>query len=921
LLFARLRGWLRAIFVDGPDPVRPAAHENPSNWQTLLAWPVRLLAVGGATVVAWIWSTTPPGVQLGWALQYVSLAAVAVVTSFWRWILLLNVITSVLWLALSWRPPAPPPPEGSGPRWGFLDVVTWVNRQIGHIEALAAWIAVAFVLSPSLTRQFASVAAIGLLGGPIINGIAASRFVGDGAARESRAALLMERRSTIYLASLLGLIVLALQAPYQLGAIMPLLLTVVPCLGIRYARFRRRKYLEQTGGHSRQREVRENRLKRAELQRHAALKGDVWVAGLWVGGFFALVVGLSLAQRHHMEAQNRTDLDGPAPPTGACVAEPGGPVTPTIGLFVLADTQLHELGNKRFPGQMELADTFVPVARRPVELDMLSTATVLRMQDVYLQWTADRQAANLAAPLWAHLGDFADLSCKREIDRMLVLLGDYGCPQDQHGRQGECSGPPAKVLAGVAPGNHDMSFQGNFGWSPYWDEACGRPSKKDHDQHHVMPARYVRADVGGSLRLDKIGSDAAIGDLYQARLVEGAISKPQDHWAPSRVFGKTRTSRFTITPLGAVPLPAGAPHEARGVVAIFYDTSDRKARDYGIAGSNGAVSAEQTEDILGAVRALREQHRNDEYADPWYVLLGHHPFGELTSSSQRHLKDLVSKLDGGDTSCGEGDREDCSDPHVLALVSAHTHIAESHRHCIGRRVMREIIVGSVIDPPQQAALLEVGLDANHRAAVRLSTVPAVARPGLVCPAKNYALDASACRRVMGDLASAPACQDLVRGADADGTSGDSCDSLERPLSVGAQIAGIVAHGGPADPEALKAIDNKRARALLTCVCRDVPLTEQEKREGQTSPQPPPVQCATLKQPLTDEYYFGIIKALAERNSARRDELACLSWAASSLQAHKATGMTMADALRCAFDDPTLAPAQVTVAAAEEQACR
>jgi hypothetical protein len=344
------------------------------------------------------------------------------------------------------------------------------------------------------------------------------------------------------------------------------------------------------------------------------------------------------------------------------------------------------------------------------------------------------------------------------------------------------------------------------------------------------------------------------------------------------------------------------------VVAIFYDTADRLARDFGIAGAFGSVSDDQTDAILAAVDELKKgRPADDPYADPWYVLLGHHPYDELTGSSQNNLQALVIALDAAGVRCGHGNDEDCDRPHVLALVAAHTHRAESHRHCIGQRVMREIVVGSVIDPPQQGALIEVGLDAHGRGALRLSTLPTVARPGFVC-AVNQAIDAGSCRRVMGNLAAAPACQDLVRGADADGTSGNSCDALERPLSIDAQIEGIVQHGGPVDPRALKAIDNKRARALLRCVCRDVPA-------GQA-----PLGCGDLSRPLKGEHYFPIIKALAE-DPAHQEEVACLSWAASSLQAHKAAGMTMADALRCAFDDPTLAPAQVTVAAAEEQACR
>ena len=83
--------------------------------------------------------------------------------------------------------------------------------------------------------------------------------------------------------------------------------------------------------------------------------------------------------------------------------------------------------------------------------------------------------------------------------------------------------------------------------------------------------------------------------------------------------------------------------------------------------------------------------------------------------------------------------------------------------------------------------------------------------------------------------------------------------------------------------------------------------------------PAPAGCADLAHPLQGEHYFPVIQALAA-DPARQEELACLAWAASSLQAHKATGMTMADAIRCAFDDPTLPPAQVTVATREDVAC-
>ncbi len=868
---------LRALLVDGPDPVGAGSSGAvvPSRWDTLLAWPIRLLIVAGAVVVGWIWSATPGGVQLGWALQYTLLAAVSVVTSFWFWILLANVAIAGLWVVLSWRAP-PPPPAGSD-RWGFLDVVTWVNRQIGHVEALGAWIAVAFVLSPCLTEQAGLLAAVGLLGGPIINGVAASRFVGGAKARESRAALLMERRSVIYLASLLGLAILAVQAPHQFGAFVPLLLTVLPGLSLRYLRFRRRKALEAadaTGAG----EVRARRLKRAELQQQAARAGDVWVAAGFVTAFFVLIASVSLWERHRIEALARTGQDGPPPPTDACAAEPGGPVTPTLAMFILADAQMHELGRKRFPGQMEVADTFVPVARRPVELDMLSTAAVVRFQTVYGELIADRKAAGLAPPSWAHLGDFADLSCRGEMVRMLALLGGYGCATPPVGGRADCAGPSPRNLAGVAPGNHDMSFQGNFGWSPYWDEAC-------------------------EARMDKVVCDEELAKLFADRLVPEGVTVRRTGWAPARFFGSTPTSRFTVTRLGTLPAGSGAVH---GVVAIFYDTSDRLARDFGVAGSFGTFSADQARAILDEIAKLKAGlPKSDPFADPWFVLFGHHPYDEMTSPSLAKLNDLIGALDAGGSAC-EGAEAGCDQPRVLGMITAHTHVAGAHRHCVGQRLVREIIVGSVIDPPQQAAWLEIGLDAQGHGALRLSTLPEVARAGRVC-GTNHAIDAGVCRRAMGTLAAAPACQDLVFGSTADGASNNSCDALERPLSLDDQINGIVLHGGPNDPAQLKALDDKRARALLRCVCRDL--------QGG----PAPAGCADLEHPLQGEHYFPVIQALAA-DPARQEELACLAWAASSLQAHKATGMTMADAIRCAFDDPTLPPAQVTVATREDVAC-
>jgi hypothetical protein len=50
-------------------------------------------------------------------------------------------------------------------------------------------------------------------------------------------------------------------------------------------------------------------------------------------------------------------------------------------------------------------------------------------------------------------------------------------------------------------------------------------------------------------------------------------------------------------------------------------------------------------------------------------------------------------------------------------------------------------------------------------------------------------------------------------------------------------------------------------------------------------------------------------------------LACLAWAASDMQAHKATRMPIADALRCAFDAPSIPGPAEYVASLEAIPCR
>ncbi|HLK90040.1 MAG TPA: hypothetical protein VKZ18_09100 [Polyangia bacterium] len=857
---------LDRVLFEGPDPA-PARREEADRWDTLLTWPVRWLAVAGVSVVAAVWGKSPGGIQLAWALQYALLAAVSIVASFWLPLFLINAGVALLWLAMSRKPPAALARE-TGLR--LSDLVTWVNRQLGHIEALASWIAVSLVTWPVLWIQLGGLAAVSLLGPPIINGIARTDRVGGARARASRAVLMMERRSVIYYFTLGALLLLALQAPLQIRRVFPLFLTIVPALVVRFLRFRWRRRQERVPNQRAQEQVRGDRLVLAERQRKMAT-GTGWVGPAIVVGAFAVLTAVSIWQRGRLAAEVAAERDAAVAEGNGCRREGGGPLESTLGLFLVADSQFHDLDGKRFPGEMEAANAIVPVSRRPVELDMLSTASVVRLQSIYDRIRDQRAAERRSPPDWAHLGDLGDLSCLGEMDRAVKLFGKFGAG--------------ARLLAGVAPGNHDSTFQGNFDWSPFWGGACTTD------------------------RMDKTSSDEKLAGLLAGALPDPSGTHGLTGRAVDTLFLLDRPqSRFTMTRLGKLG--------GHGVLAIFIDTTDRQAGDFGIAGVFGSFSGQQREEILKAVAAQKEA--DPDYQDPWIVILGHVPFGELTADGQKQLAKLVATLDAEDGSrCARG-ATDCDPARVVALIAAHTHIAESHRHCIGQRLVREIVVGSMTDPPQQGAWLDLGLDAHGRASARLSTLPLVAREGFTCPGGGVPagtlVPAGTCRDVVARLVADPECEELTdverAGASLGGSADRTCPALEKPVSRVSQLEGIARYGGADDPQDLDAGDERRARVLVRCLCRKSALDATTAQACSAVP----------ANPLTGNAYAPLIEQLA-RTPDRAAELTCLSWAASAVQSHKANGMTIADAVRCAFDDPTLPAAQVTVATAEEEPCR
>jgi hypothetical protein len=311
-----------------------------------------------------------------------------------------------------------------------------------------------------------------------------------------------------------------------------------------------------------------------------------------------------------------------------------------------------------------------------------------------------------------------------------------------------------------------------------------------------------------------------------------------------------------------------------------------------------------------------------------YLLFGHHPFDEITPDSQKRIARFIARLDRGPGPKADGDDDDDPNseladpelagrpaPRVLALITAHTHLAQAKYHCMGGRFVREIVVGSTIDPPQEASLLTVGADDRGVPALRLRTLPAVAREGRTC-GNEPVISALQCQQVVGALAEKADCRRLFESDAAPGLPSPAragprpdCQVLERSLSLVDRLKATGNYRGPDTAEGIKTAQVVRTRRLFACLCRDKRCTS-------------PPAALTLDDDRAYHEFF--LNALEQGDPAGRDqwekELTCLSWAASAVQAHKSAGMTIADALRCGFDDATLPPAKEYVTVLESRSC-
>ena len=813
-----------------PDPNRP-----PTLSDTVLPWPVRLLAVVTAGLLGWNWTSTPLGEQLGGGLQYAGLIAISLAVSYWWWVFIVNLTLAVTW----WLWPIFPSEQNP---WiaTFHQVLTFVNRQIGHIEVLAVWIVLTLVAADHLTTQLTLLAAVLFLGEPVLSGLAARLFFrGSKDPAYVAVDLYWKRRPIFYAATFAGMMITSLLAPKQWFKLVPGVLSLAIADLVRYLRHRRwaRAMTSETGNV-------EHLHNFHAAQKRWGRRTDVLLGPGLVLVILGLLVGASIYARNRYDRALAKDIPTRGEPVDYCnIHLPPAPAS-DVAMFIVSDSQFHELRGRRFVGQMEFADALVPVALRPVELDVLSAAPLSRFATVYRRLAADRPAGSRL--WWSHLGDMADLSCQNEMARANALLRERFDPH---------------AFAGVAPGNHDKAFTGNFFWSPYWDSAC--PSG----------------------RLEKQVSDEMLRQTWRASIDEAHGSMlPVQGWNPVAVATRRGSALVTATPLG----PARHHDVRRGVIGVFIDTSDGQSFDLGVAGLFGTFSSQQADTANQAIQAVRASAGPD-YQDPLYVVFMHHPFEETSPGSNRRLKDWMAALDGEST-------------HLLGIVSAHTHEAQKHSHCIGRRQIPEIVVGSTIDPPQEAALLAIGPAADGTVSMRLQTLPVIARPGMTCSSSVPTITSQDCQQVMSELRSHKDCAALFRPAEAN-SLGRDCSDIEHPMNMNDRLQLASRWAGPGDEEEIQSDQHSRVAALWACVCRD----------HRCDP-----NAAVLG--LDDDSYFNLVRQELAVSPKREQELTCLGWAAAAVQRYKTAGMNLADALRCAFDDNSVAPARDYIARLEVTPC-
>ena len=481
---------------------------------------------------------------------------------------------------------------------------------------------------------------------------------------------------------------------------------------------------------------------------------------------------------------------------------------PDASLFLISDSQFHELRGARDGGHLDMIDAVVPVAVRPAELDLLEGATLAHFAAVY------KKLSTLPAyreTMWAHLGDIGDLGCESELDRFAGYANRFGLAN----------------LAGIAPGNHDSTFVGNFFWHPDWSSACypSAPSQKTFANKQIQD---LESNVHGATK------------------------------SVSHILGKTGLAR--VTPIGTV--------KGHPIVAVFLDTSDYTGFYLGSAGVQGSISLRQKWWVDGELSKALSQDPKTRF-----VFFMHHPFDELSRQGRSFVRSIVDGVS----------------ENTLALVSSHTHRAGCRNQYFNKGIS-ELVVGSTIDPPQQASVLEIRSDGS-KYELTLRMVQSILRSGSSEPfaPETVDIEIADCATLVANLEEnrKAECIDFLKSTR---VPPGYCPSEPRPVEH------------PDQPWLVKCEQQWRAHNLLRCIgYPDTPKFPLDPTNTE------------LWSTLDNQLFKG-------RGPVDEKTLTCLSWIASVEQGHKSENWRFREARGYAWEGSSVPPAKTIVVQGGNASC-
>lgn len=352
----------------------------------------------------------------------------------------------------------------------------------------------------------------------------------------------------------------------------------------------------------------------------------------------------------------------------------------SIDVILLADNQLHHLYGDPVWLRSGFTDKFVPVAIRPVQLDVYAP-------DV-LRWIIEQYGDKRPV---IHLGDALNIACTVEFEEFVAIMD---------------TSERGWVLA---PGNHDGYYFGNghFAWSE-WERACqtadakGRPMTKDLFVEAYLQTLAKQSDAPSAERNGFGFPGPETSDTVRWEIAEGhpaflsAVAWEIDRERPWRSYVVQRLDLTLPTP------PEGSQQNGTSIIAILLDTNQYHSAPklvplFGVrnAGGKGEFLADQIQ-VVDEWLAEREP-------DQITIVMGHHPYHLLTGDARKAI----------DRWRRQG--------RVRLYVSAHTHRAQYFVHQSGESNWLELNLGSTTDWPPEFRSLSVssarGYD--HQVAFRM----------------------------------------------------------------------------------------------------------------------------------------------------------------------------------------------------------